>query len=138
MPLCPACARRVPASVATCRCGHLFDAAETPVGDGGVAEPADAPERKSPPIYVVVAVFGALLIGMLFWINRDEPERSVSTPIAVAASTPPSRPGASVGRQAGSQLAVASASEPQVAADPAARVAAALAASRAAAAADRV
>src|SRR2546423_2491639 len=115
MPLCPKCARRVPASVATCRCGHPFDAAETVAGPA--PEPAEAPDRKSPPMFVVAAALGGLLIGMLFWMNREDSPRSVSAPNAAAPSISAS-PGVAAVRRAASEPAVANAFEPQAASDP--------------------
>src|SRR5947209_12989918 len=82
MPLCPKCARRVPVTVPTCRCGHAFDA----VADA--AAPVEAPtlypageHRQSPPMFVVAGVCGAVLLAMLYWINRDE-----ATPLHSAAT----------------------------------------------------
>src|SRR3954469_20486840 len=87
MPLCPECARRVPTAVATCRCGHVFDTASdapAPVEMTPVA--IDTPQRKSPPMFVVAAVLGAVLLAMLFWMNRDE-----AAPTQQAAAPAPSR-----------------------------------------------
>jgi S1-C subfamily serine protease len=135
MPLCPECARRVPTAVATCRCGHVFDTAfDAPAPLETTPVAIDTPQRKSPPIFVVAAVLGAVLLAMLFWMNRDE------TPAAQQAAAPaPSRipaPAAAVVERADVQRASAPISpDAETALDPAARVAAALAASKAAAAA---
>src|SRR4051812_7934567 len=137
MPLCPECARRVPATVATCRCGHAFDASavsEAPAPTGAAPMHIDAPERKSPPMFVVAAALGAALLGMLFWINRDEVSATprIETTAPSRAAVP--AVSAQVERPAVEPARAAISPEPDAALDPAARVAAALAASRAAAA----
>ena len=97
----------------------------------------DAPERRSPPMFVVAAVLGAALLAMLFWTNREE--ASATPQAAVPAARVPSVAGAAAGvERAAAPPPPPRASgvpEPETALDPAARVAAALAASRAAAAA---
>jgi S1-C subfamily serine protease len=134
MPVCPECARRVPASVATCRCGHAFDAVTSPPVVDVQPEPVEEPERKSPPMFVVAAVLGAVLLAMLFWMNRQGSSSSQPAPVATRPPTPAPVPAV---ERATAATTAASTPEPEAVADPAARVAAALAASKAAAAADR-
>ena len=136
MPLCPECARRVPPTVATCRCGHVFEPdSGTPAEIDTATAFAREPERKSPPMFVVAAVLGAVLLAMLFWINRDEPTATAQTTLPPAARRAPAAAPPAVERTAVQPARAAVAAEPETALDPAARVAASLAASRAAAAA---
>jgi S1-C subfamily serine protease len=141
MPLCPECARRVPPTVPTCRCGHVFEPEpDAPVTTDTATVFTATPERQSPPMFVVAAVLGAALLAMLFWINRDEPS-ATAQPAAQTATPAASRPAPpaaapAVERAAAQPARAAVAPEPETALDPAARVAASLAASRAAAAAE--
>jgi len=133
MPVCPECSRRVPATVATCRCGHAFASVdETPAGPATVDLYEPEP-RTSPPMFVVAAVLGAALIGSLYWINRDDSPRSpAERPTARATTTPEPAPArrAPASPQA-PQPADTSTPVQEAPSDPAARVAAALAASKA-------
>ena len=136
MPVCPLCARRVPASVQTCRCGHAFDPSDA-IELPSAATSADADDKKSSRLFGAAAA-GAILLGVVMWMGN----RSASvapgpaggrlalqgvtvTPANVARKTAePASPTPPV------LAAAADAPAAENAADPAARVAAALAASR--------
>src|SRR5262249_47426808 len=133
MIVCPSCARRVPANVATCRCGHAFE----PGASSGFVVEMQEPEKGSYPLLGLVGL-GAFALGVLLWMNNSRAEWPRPEPAAVGAhaAAAPGGPMVETGaaRQAQPTPAAASTSTPENA-DPADPVAAALARPRAAAAA---
>jgi S1-C subfamily serine protease len=67
--VCPACGRRVPSKVSTCRCGQALD-------DVPLTETVKAVEPESPPAANNLAIIGkvglVLIVGMggIYWMNR--------------------------------------------------------------------
>ena len=131
MPVCPKCSRRVPATVATCRCGHAFEAADETSAPSTTVYTFEPERRASPPMFVVAAVLGAALIGSLYWINRSDSPRPPADRPAARAAAPDAAPSRRTPQPAAPQPNDASAPAQDAPSDPAARVAAALAASRA-------
>ncbi|HKB10001.1 MAG TPA: trypsin-like peptidase domain-containing protein [Vicinamibacterales bacterium] len=140
MPVCPVCARRLPSTVATCRCGHTFDLADL-VSIEPAHESAAGGSRSS--LRFGVLMFGLVAVsGATLWMKRDRsPIRTLQT---TADASPAARNRAQVTRQITKRLpsdppTPAAADAPDAIApeppDAAARVAAALARSKAAAAA---
>jgi trypsin-like peptidase len=131
MPVCPLCARRVPASVTTCRCGHAFDVHDA------ISEPVavEAESDKRSASLAGLAALGAVILGVVLWMsNRREPVEIPRSGSTARQSTAAARPATAVGDRAGAQPPSSSAAAPaeETTSDPAARVAAALAASKAA------
>ena len=69
---CPACGRRVPSKVSTCRCGHVLDAEDA----AALAAPMDAataasePDRKNPAGTLVAVILAfAAIGGVAYWMN---------------------------------------------------------------------
>jgi S1-C subfamily serine protease len=89
---CPACARRVPIKVTTCRCGHEADAADLappPPPEEPVPETSPAPATHGTAMAVVASLF-AVLVGGFVWINRahSAPAPAVESPTATEAPAP--------------------------------------------------
>ena len=76
--VCPECERRVPRSVAKCRCGAVL-----PMDDSPAAESASSASRM--PVFLVLA---ALLAGAGYWTLTREPATSPERNTGVAALLP--------------------------------------------------
>jgi S1-C subfamily serine protease len=85
--ICPACGRRVPNKVTTCRCGHEADPAVLAT-EPAVAEPLPPEPReggRQAAVLVAVAIVIAGAIGGLVWRNRARRETPTTTSAEVAA-----------------------------------------------------
>ena len=94
--VCPACGRRVPATVTACRCGAERAVAGT---DAARSEPSrrDRPRITAGNIGIGVAIGLAAVIMAVSWTNRRTaprlpPPATVAAPAVVPAVMPPSRP----------------------------------------------
>jgi S1-C subfamily serine protease len=120
--ICPSCGRRVPRSVAKCRCGaELAVAAETPPGDDSDATP-------SPSTSPLTLVVGALLCVALgaggYWILAPAPAATAAEkaeeeePEAIESDEPDAPAPASAERRAWDAAALAAPRETDAAATP--------------------
>jgi len=87
---CPACGRRVPARVATCRCGHVLDTDEADAlaalsASSGVASSDVTPGEKSNATSTVLAIVLAFaaIAGALYWMHSQQPAPENPSEVAV-------------------------------------------------------
>src|SRR5262245_58800744 len=84
---CPACGRRVPARVATCRCGHVLDADEAAAlsalsGDAPV-ESAESDNSSARATVLAIVLAFAAVAGVLYWLHSRRPAPENPAEVAV-------------------------------------------------------
>jgi S1-C subfamily serine protease len=89
--VCPACGRRVPSKVSTCRCGYETQGApETPAPDTPVAIPEPPAPSHTAKTALTAAVAVAATVGVFYWANPGKTPVPPRKPdVKSAASTTP-------------------------------------------------
>src|SRR5881397_2490128 len=91
--VCPACGRRIPRQVTTCRCGAEYDgAADASQPPTVAAAPAAASPTGSSALTTGVAVVVAIgaIAGVFHWLNREQP--ASPAPANLSAARPAASP----------------------------------------------
>ena len=87
--VCGECGRRVPRTVAVCRCGAQVDGDQPPVATAPGAGPSAASSPIASPV-VVVGALAVLILGLV-WMNRPGPPPEPRAGVPAAARAPEPR-----------------------------------------------
>ena len=84
---CPACGRRVPARVATCRCGHVLDADEaaalSALSGEASAEDGGGEKKSASATGLAIVLAFAAIAAALYWVQSRRPAPENPSEVAV-------------------------------------------------------